>query len=176
MKNFYEMVELDNDQHVQEKQNVIIQEETRVIKKPNLFAYSMSKFLYLLLLFLQISTFIVILFVLIVQPVTTLPNKLIVGYAYWQQCDESIIKAAKDGVNVIVWFAIDLVVANNRTFIAGGPDFKCVSKIAKKLRTLKLDTKHLISVGGWDSIHPDISKSAKEYYETWKEWNTNIMD
>ena len=40
---------------------------------------------------------------------STLPSNLIVGYAGWGECDEKIVKAAQDGVNVVIWFAINLL-------------------------------------------------------------------
>jgi hypothetical protein len=39
----------------------------------------------------------------------TLPSKLIVGYANWNQCDESIVDAVASGVNVVIWFSINLL-------------------------------------------------------------------
>lgn len=39
----------------------------------------------------------------------TLPNNLIVGYASWGECDDKIIKAVEDGVNILIWFAINLL-------------------------------------------------------------------
>ena len=40
--------------------------------------------------------------------VPKLPEKLIVGYANWNQCDDKIVEAAINGVNVIIWFSINL--------------------------------------------------------------------
>ena len=39
----------------------------------------------------------------------SLPSKLIVGYANWNQCDESIVDAVASGVNVVIWFSINLL-------------------------------------------------------------------
>lgn len=38
-----------------------------------------------------------------------LPEKLIVGYANWNQCDDLIVRAVEQGVNVVMWFSINLV-------------------------------------------------------------------
>lgn len=39
----------------------------------------------------------------------------------------------------------------------------------------KLDTLHLVSVGGWDQAHPDASFPASDVWEAFKSWNDNIM-
>lgn len=38
-----------------------------------------------------------------------LPGKLVIGYASWSECDEKIITAVQQGVNVVIWFAINLL-------------------------------------------------------------------
>jgi hypothetical protein len=42
-----------------------------------------------------------------------LPDKLIIGYANWGECDEKIVEAVENGVNVIIWFAINLITDEN---------------------------------------------------------------
>lgn len=44
-----------------------------------------------------------------------LPERIIVGYANWNQCDEKIIQAVKDGVNVVIWFATNLAISPDGT-------------------------------------------------------------
>ena len=98
-----------------------------------------------------------------------IPDKIIVGYANWNQCDESIIKAVEEGVNVIIWFAINL--AEGPT-ITNGPNIDCVSLIAQKLKEKGLDVIHLISIGGWNSPHPSTENSAEKVFDNWHIWNT----
>lgn len=50
----------------------------------------------------------------------------------------------------------------------------CVADIVREISDLGLHTVHLISIGGWNSPHPDTSISAKEAYEYWNYWNRNI--
>jgi len=102
-----------------------------------------------------------------------LPEKLIVGYPSWEECDAKVIKAAQQGVNVIIWFAINLI-TNEKTGIpeiSGGPDYKCVAQTASYLKENNLPTIHLISIGGWNSPHPDTRNNASAYYEAWLNWN-----
>jgi len=47
----------------------------------------------------------------------SLPDgSLLVGYANWGQCDQKLVEAASDGVNVIIWFATDLATGPEVTF------------------------------------------------------------
>eukprot|EP00041_Stephanoeca_diplocostata_P018354 m.383861 g.383861 ORF g.383861 m.383861 type:complete len:128 (+) comp20985_c0_seq9:568-951(+) len=39
-----------------------------------------------------------------------LPSRIVAGYASWGQCDEKLVQACRDGVNVLIWFAINLEV------------------------------------------------------------------
>ena len=98
-----------------------------------------------------------------------IPDKIIVGYANWNQCDESIIKAVEEGVNVIIWFAINLA---EGPAITNGPNIDCVSLIAQKLKEKGLDVIHLISIGGWNSPHPSTENSAEKVFDNWHIWNT----
>ena len=88
-------------------------------------------------------------------------DKIIVGYANWNQCDDSIIQSVLDGVNVIVWFSINL---DSGPAISNGPNMDCVGKISNQIQTLGLEVVHLISIGGWNSPHPDTSSSAQETF------------
>ena len=73
-------------------------------------------------------------------------GKLIVGYANWNQCDEKILEAVQAGVNVVIWFSINLVVDKNTGLptVENGPDYHCVAKMIQKIRELNLPTTHLI--------------------------------
>jgi hypothetical protein len=105
-----------------------------------------------------------------------LPKKVIVGYANWNQCDDKIIEAVKNGVNVIIWFSINLSVNSfGKTVITNGPDFDCVAEKVNIIRNMNLLTVHLISIGGWNSPHPDTSHSAEVIYEAWDTWNREFV-
>ena len=95
------------------------------------------------------------------------PGKLIVGYANWNQCDEKILDAVQAGVNVVIWFSINLVIdkTNGLPTIENGPDYHCVAKMIQKIRQLDLPTTHLISIGGWNSPHPDTTHSAETVFQ-----------
>lgn len=102
----------------------------------------------------------------------TLPENLIVGYANWGQCDEKIIEIVKDGVNVLMWFSINLEVnSDGNPHISVLPDLKCVTKIANQLKELNLPTIHMISIGGWNAPHPDTSIPTQEMYDEFVRWN-----
>lgn len=108
----------------------------------------------------------------------TLPELIIVGYANWNQCDDKIIQAVKDGVNVIIWFSVNLAVDSitGRPKITNGPDWDCVANITHQIReSLHLETVHLISIGGWNSPHPDTSVTSEEMYTALNDWNRNII-
>ena len=95
------------------------------------------------------------------------PGKLIVGYANWNQCDEKILEAVQAGVNVVIWFSINLVVDKDTGLptVENGPDYHCVAKMIQRIRGLNLPTTHLISIGGWNSPHPDTSHSAETVFQ-----------
>jgi hypothetical protein len=108
----------------------------------------------------------------------TLPDKLIIGYANWNECDDKLIKAVQQGVNVLIWFSINLI-ANATTgapAVSGGPNRECVAKIIQQIAELKLPTIHLISIGGWNSPHPDTSNPTDTVYAAWKAWNDGLFD
>eukprot|EP01039_Chlorochromonas_danica_P003052 gene3052-3331_t len=105
-----------------------------------------------------------------------LPPKIIVGYANWNQCDDKIIQAVKDGVNVVIWFSINLSTDQNTEghppIITNGPDMDCVAEKVRIIRDeLKLPCVHLISIGGWNSPHPDTTHSADVMFQAWHHWN-----
>lgn len=110
-------------------------------------------------------------------PKAVLPEKIIVGYANWHQCDDKIIQAAKDGVNTIIWFSIDLLhnYTTGKPYINRGPDPDCVAQTVKTLKDLQLETIHLISIGGWNSLHPDPTNSPEQIFAEWKRWNNEVM-
>ena len=108
---------------------------------------------------------------------TPLPDKIVVGYANWMECDEKLVTAVAQGVNVLIWFSINLVVNSEGVpMISGGPPRKCVQSIKDKIQELNLETVHLISIGGWNSPHPDTSNSPSDVYHAWVEWNDGLFD
>eukprot|EP01036_Dinobryon_divergens_P031669 gene31669-41112_t len=104
-----------------------------------------------------------------------LPERLIVGYANWNECDDNIVQAAVNGVNVIIWFSINLLTSpTGKPMITNGPDMDCVADKVKRIRELGLETVHLISIGGWNSPHPDTTNGPEVVYEHWNWWNRNF--
>jgi chitinase len=87
------------------------------------------------------------------------------------------VQGVKDGVNVVIWFAINLV--KNSTsqgpLIHGGPNLTCVALTYKKIKDLQLPTTHLLSVGGWDAPHPDTSFSGAQWADHWDAWNKHTV-
>lgn len=105
-------------------------------------------------------------------------GNLLVGYANWNECDEKLITAVEDGVNVLIWFAINLL-ANETTgepMITGGPNLTCVGEIQAELKSKGLVTTHLISVGGWDAPHPNTSVPVGDVYANWVRWSKGLFD
>jgi len=90
-------------------------------------------------------------------------------------CTIQVLVGAQQGCNVIVWFAINIVLneSSSSPMIMGGPDPDCVATIAKNLSDTNLETLHLVSVGGWDQHHPETSRPASEVWEAFKGWNKN---
>jgi hypothetical protein len=75
----------------------------------------------------------------------------------------------------VMWFSINLAVTpDGKPTITNGPDMDCVADIVREISDLGLHTVHIISIGGWNSPHPDTSVTAEEAYEYWNHWNRNI--
>ncbi|GAB5371468.1 hypothetical protein AAMO2058_001582400 [Amorphochlora amoebiformis] len=105
----------------------------------------------------------------------TLPKKLIVGYANWCQCDRKIVDAVQDGVNVVIWFNTNLKTQNGKAKIECCTDLKCVAQVARELEDKKLDVIHLMSIGGWNSPHPDPTLNGKTWFQEWHKWNKEVV-
>jgi hypothetical protein len=71
-------------------------------------------------------------------------------YASWGECDDKIVEAARQGCNVITWFAINFRDVAGNISVVGGPKLQCVRSVAATLRNEGLATTHLISIGGWN--------------------------
>ncbi len=94
------------------------------------------------------------------------------GYQDWGDCDvEKTIVAAAQGVNVIMWFAVNLAADAGLPQITGGPDPLCVAEVAEELEALNLTTTHLLSIGGWDAPHPAPGWSGAQWFDVWRTWN-----
>ncbi|KAG8464201.1 hypothetical protein KFE25_003264 [Diacronema lutheri] len=102
-----------------------------------------------------------------------LPDRLLVGYASWSECDDRVIRAARQGVNVIVWFAINFLAnATGHASIGGGPDLACVRTVRASLEAEGLPTVHMISLGGWNAPHPpDKLGSSAAWWEALSAWS-----
>jgi chitinase len=103
------------------------------------------------------------------------PGPIIVGYSQEGACNEQNIDAAVSGVNVIIWFSINMISRNGSPVIIGGPNYDCVASVIKTIRDLNLTTTHLMSIGGWGSPHISTSFTAAEWWKTWLDWNKNIV-
>lgn len=104
----------------------------------------------------------------------SLPSgSVIVGYQNWGACSlNDTIAAVTQGVNVVIWFAVNLAKSEDDTpEISGGPDPTCMASVASEIDKLGLETAHLISIGGWDAPHPDASFSGMEYFDAFAAWN-----
>ena len=65
-------------------------------------------------------------------------------YANWAECDSSIERAAAQGVNVVMWFAVSLAFdSRGSPIVHGGPNLTCVGSVAARLEAQGLPT-HLV--------------------------------
>jgi hypothetical protein len=97
----------------------------------------------------------------------SLPNPMIGGYAGNGECDAAVTAAVQNGVNVILWFSLNLSPSQPPS---GGPNLTCVAEVKRNLTASGLATTHMISIGGWDAPHP-VNGSAAAFYAQWKAWN-----
>ena len=96
------------------------------------------------------------------------PGPLILGYS--TACDDgsTAVAEARAGVNVINWFAANLV---------GGPaiafprNTSCIANTARALKAQGLRTAHMLTVGGWNAPHPNRSLSGRHWAEEFHRWN-----
>lgn len=107
-----------------------------------------------------------------------LPDRLVVGYCNWAQADEAVVQAVRRGVNVVMWFAVDLG-TDARTGEAAvqqqpGPDMHHVHAIMKQIAEEGLQCTHLISIGGWNAPHPHTAHSAQETFDALHRWNMGL--
>jgi hypothetical protein len=95
---------------------------------------------------------------------------LIVGYMNYGECDDRVDQAIKDGVNVVIWFSLEL---ENRgePLITSAVSPVCVQTAVQRLKDAGLSAAHLISVGGWGVPHPDTAFSGADWYKQFNRWN-----
>jgi len=118
---------------------------------------------------------------------------LLVSYATTSACEgqggaasaEKIVQSVRDGVNVVIWFAVNLGAALAR---GGSPqpavlvgndsglrNISCVALVAARLEEEGLGrnvTAHMVSIGGWDAPHPDTRWTGAQWWGAWREWNS----
>lgn len=90
-----------------------------------------------------------------------LPQNLLIGYS----SSYDILNSIQNGVNVVIWFSIDLITKDGRPFIARGVDYDQVNNVNKQA-----DIVNMICIGGWNEIHPDTSVSPEAMFEVFQEW------
>jgi hypothetical protein len=102
-----------------------------------------------------------------------LPRKIILGYCNWSQADEQVLTAVRNGVNVIVWFSVNISKNKEGKCVIDGavPDLDKVAALATTMREEGKEVTHLMSIGGWNSPHPDTAFSSKVMFETLDKWN-----
>ena len=104
------------------------------------------------------------------------PEAITLAYCNWNQADIQVIDAVRNGVNVLVWFSVN--VAKNEDgicFVQGGPDIKEVASLMKQMREEGLvNVVHLMSIGGWNSPHLDTSFTAQTMFDTLDSWNREM--
>lgn len=111
---------------------------------------------------------------------TLLPNgPVIVGYtgslssASLQTCVSNLTQSLKDGVNVMIWSFINMdgPFPNNKPVFNTNINPQCVQQVKKYAQEKKLNTVHIVSVGGWNAKHPSTIFSAAQWWDYFQEWN-----
>ncbi len=110
----------------------------------------------------------------------SLPDVILAGYASWGQCDQGLVEAARDGMNVLIWFSINLAKDDAGTAVITGPatgqEFTdCVAAIVAQIEAEGLSLVHLVSIGGWNAPHPAAGISGAEFWAAWKHWNEHVV-
>ena len=112
------------------------------------------------------------------RKIPELPQKLKIGYASWGECDEKIFEAVQNGLNVIIWFSVDMSASedNKRPIFKRGPNYEDVAKMIKRFKDNNYSVINLISIGGWNSPHVNTNFTAKEYFKEWLKFNEKISN
>lgn len=105
------------------------------------------------------------------------PGALLMGYVGGACDPPALLRSAATGVNVLLWFSINLGVDNvtGAPQVQGGPDLACVANVSAALKAAGQPTTHMISVGGWDAPHPDTRHPAADVYAAWRAWNADVV-
>ena len=112
------------------------------------------------------------------RKIPQLPQKLKIGYANWGECDEKIFEAVQNGLNVIIWFSVDMSSNPDKTKpeFSRGPNYTEVAKMTKRFKDNNYQIINLISIGGWNSPHVNEQFTAEEYFKEWIEFNKRISN
>lgn len=105
-----------------------------------------------------------------ILPRKSLPDKVLVAYA--TECNDLVIKAVHDGVNVVIWSFMEIQkdIEDNVIVTGNSLDFECIRKMIKSLDNEGYqEVVHLVSFGGWNGPHLEPKLSVVEWYETWKD-------
>ena len=110
------------------------------------------------------------------RKIPSLPKKLKIGYASWNETDDKIFESVQNGLNVIIWFSIDMSSNAEKTKpeFTRGPNYTEVAKMIKKFKDNNYEVINLISIGGWNSPHVNTQFTPEEYFQEWKEFNKKI--
>jgi len=99
---------------------------------------------------------------------------LVIGYEV--DCNQRTIEAVENGVNVIIWFNINMIERpEGIPQVQTGLNLPCIAQVDKTLRDRNIEVTHLISIGGWNSPHPITKFSAHIWWQTWLDWNQNTV-
>ena len=112
------------------------------------------------------------------KKIPELPKKLKIGYASWGECDEKIFEAVQNGLNVIIWFSVDMSASedNKKPVFKRGPNYEDVAKMIKRFKDNNYSVINLMSIGGWNSPHVNTNFTAEEYFEEWVKFNEKISN
>ena len=106
-----------------------------------------------------------------------LPSEIILGYPTNNECDDKVLNAVQDGVNLVMWFAV--TIGYNSTSglptIQSGPDYACVGQMVNQIKALGLPTVHMVSIGGWGVPHPETINTPQQIYKALDDWNNNVV-
>ena len=112
------------------------------------------------------------------RKIQELPKKLKIGYASWGQWDEKIYEGVQNGLNVIIWFSIDMASNedNTKPMFKRGPNYEDVGKMIKRFKDNNYSVINLLSIGGWNSPHVNTNFTAEQYFKEWLNFNKKITN
>jgi len=90
-------------------------------------------------------------------------------------CGDKILAEAEAGVNVINWFAANLVVVDGNPQIQTGLNLSCVRSVAAELARRRLTTTHILTIGGWDAPHVDTTLTGSQWWALFARWNRDVV-